>query len=48
MTEAGETLLCFMAMCVWPGLFIELAYGFAALGAITTATRLWWGWKAFQ
>ncbi|MFZ3159689.1 MAG: hypothetical protein WA134_05820 [Rhodoferax sp.] len=48
LTEAGETLLCFMAMCVWPGLFIELAYGFAVLCAFTTATRLWWGWKAFQ
>lgn len=48
LTEASETLLCFMAMCVWPGLFIALAYGFAALCAITTATRIWWGWKAFQ
>jgi phosphatidylglycerophosphate synthase len=48
LTEASETLLCFMAMCVWPGLFIELAYGFAALCAITTVTRIWWGWKAFQ
>lgn len=48
LTEASETLLCFMTMCVWPGLFIELAYGFAALCAITTATRIWWGWKAFQ
>lgn len=48
LTEASETLLCFMAMCVWPGLFIELAYGFAALCAFTTATRIWWGWKAFQ
>ena len=48
LTEASETLLCFMAMCVWPGRFIELAYGFAALCAITTATRIWWGWRAFQ
>lgn len=48
LTEASETLLCFMAMCVWPDLFIELAYGFAALCAITTATRIWWGWKTFQ
>jgi phosphatidylglycerophosphate synthase len=48
LTEASETLLCFMAMCVWPGLFIELAYGFAGLCAITTVTRIWWGWRAFQ
>jgi phosphatidylglycerophosphate synthase len=48
LTEASETLLCFMAMCLWPGWFIELAYGFAALCALTTVTRIWWGWKAFQ
>lgn len=48
LTEASETLLCFMAMCVWPGWFIELAYGFAALCAITTVTRIWWGWRTFQ
>lgn len=48
LTEASETLLCFMAMCAWPGLFIELAYGFAALCATTTATRIWWGWKTLQ
>ncbi len=47
LTEATETLLCFLAMCVYPEFFIELAYGFAALCAITTATRIWWGWKAF-
>lgn len=48
LTEATETLICFIAMCLWPGFFIELAYGFAALCAITTATRIWWGWRAFQ
>jgi len=48
LTEATETLACFLAMCVWPEFFIELAYGFAVLCAITTLTRLWWGWKAFQ
>jgi len=48
LTEASETLICFMAMCVWPEYFIELAYGFAALCAVTTVTRIWWGWRAFQ
>lgn len=48
LTEASETLICFMAMCVWPGLFIELAYGFAALCTLTTTSRIWWGWKTFQ
>lgn len=48
LTEATETLACFLAMCVWPGFFIELAYGFAALCGITTVARIWWGWRAFQ
>ncbi len=48
LTEATETLTCFAAMCVWPHLFPELAYGFAALCLATTATRIWWGWHAFQ
>jgi phosphatidylglycerophosphate synthase len=48
LTEATETLTCFLAMCVWPEFFIELAYGFAALCTITTLSRIWWGWKAFQ
>ncbi len=48
LTEATETLLFFAAMCLWPGFFIELAYTFAALCAITTVTRLWWGWRTFS
>ena len=48
LTEATETLACFLAMCVWPEFFIELAYAFAALCGITTITRIWWGWRAFQ
>jgi phosphatidylglycerophosphate synthase len=48
LTEATETLACFAAMCIFPDLFIELAYGFALLCVITTVTRVWWGWRAFQ
>ena len=48
LTEATETLICFIAMCVYPEFFIELAYGFSALCAITTVTRIWWGYKAFS
>jgi phosphatidylglycerophosphate synthase len=48
LTEATETLICFIAMCVYPEFFIELAYGFSALCAITIATRIWWGYKAFS
>jgi phosphatidylglycerophosphate synthase len=40
LTEATETLICFAAMCLWPGHFGALAYGFAALCALTIATRL--------
>lgn len=47
LTEAGETLACFCAMCLWPGYFIELAYGFAALCLLTIFARLWWGWRTF-
>lgn len=45
LTEAGETLACFAAMCVWPGLFAWLALGFAALCALTAATRIATGWR---
>jgi phosphatidylglycerophosphate synthase len=48
LTEATETVVCFAAMCLWPEYFIELAYGFTLLCIITTGTRLWWGWRAFQ
>ncbi len=48
LTEATETLACFLAMCVWPELFIELAYGFAALCSITIVTRIGWGWRSFK
>jgi phosphatidylglycerophosphate synthase len=47
LTEATETLAVFAAMCLWPEHFAPLAYVFAALCAVTVATRLWWGWRAF-
>lgn len=47
LTEATETLAAFTAMCLWPGQFAGLAYGFAGLCGVTIATRLWWGWRAF-
>ena len=47
LTEATETLAFFAAMCLWPQHFATLAYVFAALCAVTIATRLWWGWRAF-
>ena len=47
LTEGTETLLFLTAMCLWPAQFALLAWVFAGLCAVTTATRLWWGWKAF-
>jgi phosphatidylglycerophosphate synthase len=47
LTEATETLLCFVAMCLWPAHFAVLAYSFAALCVLTVATRLAAGWRAF-
>jgi phosphatidylglycerophosphate synthase len=40
LAEATETLICFALMCVWPEKFAWWAYGFAALCAVTTATRI--------
>jgi phosphatidylglycerophosphate synthase len=40
LTEATETLACFALMCLWPQHFAPLAWGFAALCALTTATRI--------
>jgi phosphatidylglycerophosphate synthase len=45
LTEGSETLICFALMCLWPALFSTLAYGFAALCALTVATRLYAGWS---
>ena len=45
-TEATETLAAFVAMCLWPQWFGPIAYGFAALCAITTALRIRWGWTS--
>ena len=47
LTEAGETLACFTAMCLWPAGFPVLALGFAALCGLTLLARLHAGWQAF-
>jgi phosphatidylglycerophosphate synthase len=47
LTEGTETMLFLTAMCLWPAHFAPLAWVFAGLCALTTATRLWWGWKTF-
>ncbi len=48
LTEATETLAFFIAMCLWPQQFAALALLFAAMCAVTIATRICWGWKAFR
>ena len=48
LTEATETLAFFIAMCVWPQHFAPLALLFAAMCAVTIATRIFWGWQALR
>ncbi len=48
LTEATETILVFIAMCLLPQHFKTLAYAFAALCAITTITRITAGVSAFK
>jgi phosphatidylglycerophosphate synthase len=40
LTEATETLVCFVLMCLWPHHFAAFAYGYAALCVLTIATRI--------
>lgn len=48
LTEATETLLCFVLMCLWPQHFALWAYGFAMLCALTIATRIIAGWQLLR
>ncbi len=48
LTEGTETIVLFVAMCLFPLAFPWLAYAFAALCAITTLTRWMAGWRVFQ
>jgi phosphatidylglycerophosphate synthase len=48
LTEAGETLVCFALMCLWPAQFSWFAYGFAALCLLTIVSRLLTGWQALR
>lgn len=46
-TEGTETVAFFVAMCLFPIWFSVLAWVFVILCIITTATRWYWGWRAF-
>ena len=48
LTEGFETIAVFVAMCLWPAWFPVLAYGFAMLCFVTTATRWLAGWRVFS
>ncbi|MGL6072442.1 CDP-alcohol phosphatidyltransferase family protein [Craterilacuibacter sp.] len=48
LTEASETLACFALMCLLPHYFALFAWGFAALCALTTLSRLAAGWHSFN
>lgn len=48
LTESSETVALFLLMCLLPAFFPWLAYGFALLCAITTATRIVAGVRTFS
>jgi phosphatidylglycerophosphate synthase len=48
LTEGLETVLCFVAMCIWPLHFASIAYIYAGMCSLTTLTRLSAGWQSFK
>lgn len=48
LAEATESLVAFLAMCVWPQYFALLADGFAVLCAFSAVARLAAGWQTFD
>jgi len=47
LTEGFETVVCFVAMCLWPQHFPLIAYLYAALCCVTILTRMTAGWQRF-
>lgn len=45
LTEGTETILMFLAFCIWPQHFAMLAYVFAAACAVTVVTRITGGFS---
>jgi len=48
LAEGTETAAVLLAMCAFPGAFVALAYGFAALSAVTAAVRVYIGAVTFR
>ncbi|MFD3305883.1 CDP-alcohol phosphatidyltransferase family protein [Alteromonas macleodii] len=48
LTEGTETILVFLAFCIWPQYFATLAYVFAAACAVTVITRIVGGFSTLH
>jgi phosphatidylglycerophosphate synthase len=48
LAEATETLVFFLAICLWPAHFRVLAYLYAAVCCVTIATRIYGGWRSLR
>ena len=48
LTEGTETILVFLAFCIWPQYFAALAYVFAAACAVTVVTRIAGGFSTLH
>lgn len=46
--EGAETIAFFVALCLWPGWFAAMAYGFAALCAVTALSRILLAARVFE
>lgn len=47
LTEGAETILFFVIVIAWPGLFAPLAYIFAALVMVTAVSRVYETWRKY-
>lgn len=48
LAEGGETIAVFILMCLLPGAFAVIAFGYAALCAATVIQRSWLAWTIFR
>lgn len=48
LAEGGETIAVFVAMCLWPGAFAAIAYGYASLCFLTVLQRSAMAVRAFE
>jgi len=46
--EGAETIAFFVALCLWPGWFAAMAYGFAALCGVTALSRILLAARVFK